>query len=213
MVAATTSIASVVVDVWERMDADLPGSDITEMYPFTGKRILDALTGPGSTAARVRGHAGVASSVSKKRTGADRSPAPVVHELEDNPPPLAEAELEQGREFLTWLADDHFTFLGYREYQLEQLDGDGGLTGDGPGGVEGGDERGSGGVGGRFVLLGAGNQRRCKRRRRFGGAGERAGPGPARPESHAGQLERLPRSLRPRHRGVDLAGAASRRGL
>ena len=43
----------------------------------------------------------------------------VVSELEDNPPPLPEAELDQGREFLTWLADDHFTFLGYREYQLE----------------------------------------------------------------------------------------------
>ena len=43
----------------------------------------------------------------------------VVAELEDNPPPLPEAELDQGREFLAWLADDHFTFLGYREYQLE----------------------------------------------------------------------------------------------
>jgi 3-hydroxyisobutyrate dehydrogenase len=37
--AAGTSdeIASVVVDVWSQMDADLPGSDITEMYPFTVK--------------------------------------------------------------------------------------------------------------------------------------------------------------------------------
>ena len=33
----TDEIASVVVDVWEQMDADLPGSDITEMYPFTQK--------------------------------------------------------------------------------------------------------------------------------------------------------------------------------
>ena len=43
----------------------------------------------------------------------------VVAELEDTPPPLPEAELAQGREFLAWLADDHFTFLGYREYRLE----------------------------------------------------------------------------------------------
>jgi 3-hydroxyisobutyrate dehydrogenase len=33
----TDEIASVVVDVWEQMDADMPGSDITEMYPFTLK--------------------------------------------------------------------------------------------------------------------------------------------------------------------------------
>jgi len=31
-------IASVVVDVWRRMEAAMPGADITEMYPFTQKR-------------------------------------------------------------------------------------------------------------------------------------------------------------------------------
>jgi 3-hydroxyisobutyrate dehydrogenase len=30
-------VASVVVDVWERMDAAMPAADITEMYPFTQK--------------------------------------------------------------------------------------------------------------------------------------------------------------------------------
>ncbi len=34
--------------------------------------------------------------------------------------PLPEAEIAQSRDFLTWLADDHFTFLGYREYALER---------------------------------------------------------------------------------------------
>ena len=33
----TDEVARVVVDVWEQMDADMPGSDITEMYPFTQK--------------------------------------------------------------------------------------------------------------------------------------------------------------------------------
>jgi glutamate dehydrogenase len=47
----------------------------------------------------------------------------VVSELDDNPPPLSQAELDQGRDFLTWLADDHFTFLGYREYLLEAEEG------------------------------------------------------------------------------------------
>ena len=43
----------------------------------------------------------------------------VVAGLESDPPPLSQTELSQGREFLTWLAEDHFAFLGYREYHLE----------------------------------------------------------------------------------------------
>ena len=39
--------------------------------------------------------------------------------LESDPPKLEKAELETGIEFLKWLADDHFTFLGYREYSFE----------------------------------------------------------------------------------------------
>ncbi len=46
----------------------------------------------------------------------------VVDELAADPPPLTSEELRQGRAFLTWLADDHFTFLGYREYVLETED-------------------------------------------------------------------------------------------
>ena len=33
----TDEIAGVVVNVWEQMEADMPGSDITEMYPYTQK--------------------------------------------------------------------------------------------------------------------------------------------------------------------------------
>ncbi|GAA5124232.1 NAD-glutamate dehydrogenase [Alloalcanivorax gelatiniphagus] len=47
----------------------------------------------------------------------------VVADLDADPPPLPADELRQGRDFLTWLADDHFTFLGYREYQLETEEG------------------------------------------------------------------------------------------
>ena len=47
----------------------------------------------------------------------------IVTELSTDPPPLDEDEIRQGRELLKWLATDHFTFLGYREYRLEQ-DGD-----------------------------------------------------------------------------------------
>ncbi|GAB3772967.1 glutamate dehydrogenase [Nocardioides ginsengisegetis] len=47
----------------------------------------------------------------------------IVDELETSPPPLDADEIRQGRELLTWLAENHFTFLGYREYKLER-DGD-----------------------------------------------------------------------------------------
>jgi 3-hydroxyisobutyrate dehydrogenase-like beta-hydroxyacid dehydrogenase len=30
-------VARVVVDVWARMETDMPGADITEMYPYTQK--------------------------------------------------------------------------------------------------------------------------------------------------------------------------------
>ncbi len=43
----------------------------------------------------------------------------IVDELNESPPPLSEDELTQSRDLLTWLAADHFTFLGYREYRLE----------------------------------------------------------------------------------------------
>ena len=42
----------------------------------------------------------------------------IITDLEENPPPLAEGEVDEGKALLRWLADDHFTFLGYREYHL-----------------------------------------------------------------------------------------------
>ncbi|MCJ0872309.1 NAD-glutamate dehydrogenase [Streptomyces sp. AP-93] len=48
----------------------------------------------------------------------------IAQDLPEEPtaPDLREYELEEARELLRWLADDHFTFLGYREYNL--VDGD-----------------------------------------------------------------------------------------
>jgi glutamate dehydrogenase len=44
----------------------------------------------------------------------------IVEHLETDPPPLPAYEIAQGSELLRWLAADHFTFLGYREYRLER---------------------------------------------------------------------------------------------
>ncbi|MEZ0075017.1 NAD-glutamate dehydrogenase [Planotetraspora sp. GP83] len=43
-------------------------------------------------------------------------------DLAVNPPPLDPAGVEDSLELLRWLADGHFTFLGYREYRLEQTE-------------------------------------------------------------------------------------------
>ena len=42
----------------------------------------------------------------------------IAKELADKPPPVDPDELAEARAFLEWLEDDHFTFLGYREYDM-----------------------------------------------------------------------------------------------
>ncbi len=50
--------------------------------------------------------------------------ASLVTELREQPPAgLPAEEVEQAAALLEWLADDHFTFLGYREYALEVHEG------------------------------------------------------------------------------------------
>ncbi|MGI8434682.1 MAG: NAD-glutamate dehydrogenase [Nocardioidaceae bacterium] len=49
----------------------------------------------------------------------------IVDDLEANRLPVPEIEVHETRALLEWLADDHFTFLGYREYRLHAVeDGD-----------------------------------------------------------------------------------------
>ncbi|MGI8578700.1 MAG: NAD-glutamate dehydrogenase [Nocardioidaceae bacterium] len=48
----------------------------------------------------------------------------IVADLKNHPPGLSELEVDEGRALLEWLADDHFTFIGYREYQLQTVDDD-----------------------------------------------------------------------------------------
>jgi glutamate dehydrogenase len=46
----------------------------------------------------------------------------IVSELAVAPPPIAAEEIREGRGLLRWLADDHFTLVGYREYRLADDD-------------------------------------------------------------------------------------------
>src|SRR6202165_3532754 len=43
---------------------------------------------------------------------------PILADPENRPPPLPADELSEGKAFLAWLADNHFTFLGYRCHEL-----------------------------------------------------------------------------------------------
>ena len=51
--------------------------------------------------------------------------ADIVHELTTEPPEGVDIdEVHRARDLLQWLAEEHFTFLGYREYHLDREDGE-----------------------------------------------------------------------------------------
>jgi glutamate dehydrogenase len=52
----------------------------------------------------------------------------IVAGLEERPPPVSAEELAEAKALLEWMHDDHFTFLGYREYQLQTRDGEDALS-------------------------------------------------------------------------------------
>ncbi len=51
----------------------------------------------------------------------------VARELERSATPVPADDLDEVKAFLAWMADNHFTFLGYREYELVSQDGATGL--------------------------------------------------------------------------------------
>jgi len=51
----------------------------------------------------------------------------IVAGLTEHALPIPAAELAEGRAFLEWLTDNHFTFLGYRSHELVNVDGEDGL--------------------------------------------------------------------------------------
>ncbi len=48
----------------------------------------------------------------------------VAAEMDERPPSGLEGEAGETARLMRWLADDNFTFLGYREYELEVVDGE-----------------------------------------------------------------------------------------
>ncbi len=48
-----------------------------------------------------------------------RAAGSVLDELISSPPPLPQDEVQEIQDFMRWVVEDHFTFLGYLEYRLE----------------------------------------------------------------------------------------------
>jgi glutamate dehydrogenase len=48
----------------------------------------------------------------------------ILADTDKRPPPLPVDDLSEGKAFLAWLADNHFTFLGYRCHELVVQNGD-----------------------------------------------------------------------------------------
>jgi len=44
----------------------------------------------------------------------------IAAEIESSPPPVPSGEVLEARALLQWMEDNHFTFLGYREYRLKR---------------------------------------------------------------------------------------------
>ncbi len=52
----------------------------------------------------------------------------IVADLDEHPPPIDADELAETKALLEWIDDDHFTYLGYREYELRTQEGEEVLT-------------------------------------------------------------------------------------
>ncbi len=84
-------------------------------------RLADESGEPDRLAADVRRVLGDVRAAVEDWSAMQDQASKIVAELDADPPPLPEAEVTEGKALLKWLADEHFTFLGYREYQLESV--------------------------------------------------------------------------------------------
>jgi glutamate dehydrogenase len=48
----------------------------------------------------------------------------LIDELDEQPPPVDRSEVDEAKALLAWLEQAHFTFLGYRDYDLVTEDGE-----------------------------------------------------------------------------------------
>ncbi|CAM4191320.1 NAD-glutamate dehydrogenase [Kibdelosporangium persicum] len=103
---------------------DPPADALVESWMYIE---IDLVTDPGRGRAIATGLDSVLNDVREVVEDAAKMAGQARHladQLEADPPPLEETDVSDGIALLRWLADGHFTFLGYRQYELVRGDGD-----------------------------------------------------------------------------------------
>jgi glutamate dehydrogenase len=102
--------------------ADPPGDAIAESWMYIE---VDLLTDPDRARELESKLHTVLNDVREVVEDTDKMVGMALHlaeQLESDPPPLPDHEVMDGAKLLRWLANDHFTFLGYRQYELVRDD-------------------------------------------------------------------------------------------
>jgi glutamate dehydrogenase len=102
---------------------DAEGAHRESMIHVEVDRIVDPVKLDALAADIVRVLDDVRASVEDWKKMRDRVGAVLVENTK-RAPPLPADELAEGRAFLAWLVDDHFTFLGYRCHELVVIEGE-----------------------------------------------------------------------------------------
>jgi len=102
---------------------DAEGAHRDSMIHVEVDRIVDPLKLDALAADVVRVLDDVRAAVEDFKKMRDRVGA-ILEENERHAPPLPADELAEGRAFLSWLVEDHFTFLGYRCHELVVIGGE-----------------------------------------------------------------------------------------
>ncbi|GAB2972507.1 NAD-glutamate dehydrogenase [Saccharothrix stipae] len=102
--------------------ADPPGDALAESWMYIE---VDLLTDPDRARELETKLHTVLNDVREVVEDTDKMTGTALHlaeELESDPPPLPGHDVRDGANLLRWLAHDHFTFLGYRRYELVRDD-------------------------------------------------------------------------------------------
>ncbi|WP_367131483.1 NAD-glutamate dehydrogenase [Saccharothrix sp. HUAS TT1] len=112
-------VTGALLDVLPTADpADPPGDALAESWMYIE---VDLLTDPDRARELEAKLHTVLNDVREVVEDTEKMTGTALHlavQLESAPPPLPDHEVRDGANLLRWLADDHFTFLGYRRYEL-----------------------------------------------------------------------------------------------
>jgi glutamate dehydrogenase len=129
IVVVRRAVTGELEDVLAEADAAVPPADAqVESWMHIE---IDPVTGPEARARLITEVLQVLGDVRDVFEDAERmtrAAADLAAKLRADPPPLDATEVEDGAQLLEWLASGHFTFLGYRRYELSSFGGRAELT-------------------------------------------------------------------------------------